>query len=274
MIQEAINYLVTLGREYAKKDQVTIAGHEMLRDPDKFKEFRPEQQIIRAFRDEHNTHLELGTIESLIDFIRSHADRKCQVVIAPDGASAYFDVDQEVNESTHKVDLHMVKVPFIAVVERMELGFIKFQDWLDQHADRIKEFNTLAQAVRLFKTEEKSSITVKENGPIITLSVAASKDCEASGLPIPKEIEVTLPTGTREFMIPNTFLLRITIQHGEAQFTLTKKEQDGSWEKLIEEAVKMLKEAELPNALILEGAPDYAAACKKQRDQYSDRRSY
>lgn len=256
MIQEALEYLIGVGRSSQRDDKLTIANKEFLRNPDNWREITPYPIVTRAFRDEHNNAIQLGTIGALIDFVKAHGDRQCQILIAPSGCKAYFDIDKDVYSAAQLTTLLMVKVPFIPVMTSMSMTFLKFQDWLDQHSDRIKEYTDLAKAVKLFKAEEKNSVTVKENGPIITLSVAASKDCEGSGLPIPKEIEVTLPTGTREFLIPNIFLLRIIVAHGEVMFTLTKKEQDGSWDRLVEQAFDTLKGAGLTNALILEGADD------------------
>lgn len=232
----------------------TLAGREFLHMPNNWKEYREPVNLEVAFHDHEGGCLQLGTIEALIAFILAHGDKKCQVVIHPEKAIAYFDTDKTILHETYRETLHRIEVPFIPPVEKMEFGYIQFMDFLNQHNDTIEQYEALASAVRSFKSTNISSLTVKEKGPVITIEQAASKDVEGATTDIPKAIKIWMPTGTREFLTPNIYLLRIIPGSMQLNFTLTKKEHDGSWQYFMDLATKKLK-VELPSTvLVLEGA--------------------
>jgi hypothetical protein len=252
MIKEALQYLLETCQH--RPNQITIADRAFLHDPEDWREVRPERVKVARFVDSNAAAHRLGTIASLIDFIQEHTKDPCQVVVGHSGVDAYFDLDDEISLDTPI--LNYVRVPFNHPPAVQKFGYVGFQDFLDQHGERITNADALRAALRTFRSTDTASVKVKENGAIISIETTASKDLEGTGQSIPKELVIDLPTGTREFLIPNTFLLRIipgSRDYTETQFILTKKDYDGSWEMLIELAFKKLKDGLPETALVLEG---------------------
>lgn len=249
MIQEFVEWLRD---NLVGGTPVNVAGRDYLPEAGQWREVKPLGLIKRRFVDGAGGALRLGTIAALIDFV-SKVPGEWQVVVGTSAANAYFDIDKELRSDLISEDRNRVVVPFDYPEHKFSFGFVNFKDFLDQHSDRIHEYDDLEAAVRFFKVNEASALTVTEQGAVISVSTAASKNLEGSSQRIPKQIIIDMPTGTREFLIPSTFLLRIMIKDGSATFTLTRKELDGAREAFLDAVFKKLKEGLPANVAVYEG---------------------
>lgn len=251
MIKEALEYLFANWKQ--PPDQIVVAERDFLRNPDSHWQEIKHRRVSRAkFINENGKAHQLGTTTALIDFILTHAKSSVQVIVGHDGIKAYFGLDEEIDVDDNRC-IDYVSVPFKHPAIKHEFGYVGFMDFLDQHGQRIHESDALRTTLRTFKSVDMSSIKIKEVGAIITVETGASKGLEGSTTTIPKELVIDMPTGTREFLIPNTYLLRIVAGSTDTQFVLTKKEHDGSWDTLLDLAFYKLKKGLSQDILILEG---------------------
>jgi hypothetical protein len=249
MIENALEWLQSnlIGGE-----PVNVNGRDFLPEAGHWREVSPRLLIKKRFVDGDGRPLSLGTIDALIQFVDG-CPGDWQVVVGTDEATAYFDIGSELRSDLILEARTRIRVPFEYPEHKFNFSFVAFKDFLDQHADRIHEYDDLEAAVRFFKVNEASAITVAEQGAVISVSTAASKNLEGSSQRIPKSIVIDMPTGTREFLIPSTFLLRIMISNGAASFALTKKELDGSRETFLDAVREKLVNGLPANVNVYEG---------------------
>jgi hypothetical protein len=251
MIAEALKFLK---ENFQKREEtLEVAGRRFIRggEGEAWLEVRPEPDIDQLYRNEHGQALQFNTVSSMAAFILNQQCRRVHVLVGTRGVKAIFDLDTMYQAKEMAVLANACHLYYALPEEKGELTFLKFHDWLDQHGDTVKEIDELRAAMRRLTVVDHKELKLEQSGPIITANLTDRKGIEGSTVSIPKQITITLPTGTPEFLIEHIYLLRLTATNGLV-FTLTHKQHDGSSEELVRQVVAKLSEL-LPGIPVYEG---------------------
>lgn len=258
MIKEALEYLANIRVRASDTETLWIEGRPFIKmDGETWDEVLERQTVKRSLFGADGRPLVFASFTSLVDIIRSYPDLHSKVLVGSKSASVVFwdPLREAILDNQTHVGIMSASVAYAFVPQSHQMTFEKFLVWMDEYGTDIFEYDKLKEACQFIKISEASAITVTANGPFVTLASSAQKGVEGSRVQVPREITVMMPTGTREFILPNTFILSVKIKEGQgAWFDMTPKRTDQLWNDFTESAMKLMREAQLPNCLILEGA--------------------
>jgi len=239
-----------------RPDTTAAGGKEFVDEG--YREIENNPFVTAGTFSEHGEALKLGTCDALLAFLNSSPVRdtwqeSIRVVINKSGVVAYLNtIGDQIRRSDISAVMDFVRVPFKHPEKTYQFTYQGFLTFLDQYAGKVTNEDDLRVLLRNFNTISSEEIKMEDRGAFIAVEVKQSKNVEGSRVVFPKEIEILMPTGTREFEIANRFLFRINIDNRSASFHLIKVENDGSWEALIEQAMEKLSTG-LPDDLVIEG---------------------
>lgn len=196
----------------------------------------------------------LGTIESLSTYLNwlSLSGKTVRVIVTTKGIVTTIYPDTSINPSIEGRRHDHLIVPFRYCQDTLVFTQASFVDFLDQHSGCIDDEESIRGAVRLLKSMSSEEIQTEDRGPFTLIEIKASKGVEGTKGKLPKLLNIKMDTGTREYQLVNTFIIRVD---DKLTFTLSKRKDTALTGELIGLVIKDLRKLiKCENFIVTEGA--------------------